>query len=88
MGTRPLAYRIGTEGAVDRLLLASCPEQAAEIHGWTAPRLPIGGGDLIERGVPQGPEVARTLRQIEDAWEARGFPEGVEFDRLVEDALR
>ena len=88
IGTRPLAYRIGTEGAVDRLLLASCPEQAADIARWTPPRLPIGGGDLIRRGVPEGPEVARTLRLIEDAWEARGFPEGGEFDRLVDEALR
>ena len=88
IGTRPLAYRIGIEGAVDRLLLASCPEQAADIRHWTPPRLPIGGGDLIGRGVPQGPDVARTLRLIEDAWEARGFPEGPEFDRLVDEALR
>jgi poly(A) polymerase len=88
LGTRPLAYRIGTEAAVDRLLLASCPEQAADIRRWSPPRLPIGGGDLIERGVAQGPDVARTLRLIEDAWEARGFPEGAEFDQLVEDALR
>ena len=88
MGTRPLAYRIGTEGAVDRLLLASCPEQAADIARWVPPRLPIGGGDLIARGVPQGPAVARTLQLIEDAWESRGFPEGAEFDRLVDEALR
>jgi poly(A) polymerase len=88
MGTRPLAYRIGTEGAVDRLLLASCPDQAADIARWTPPRLPIGGGDLIQRGVPQGPDVARTLRLIEDAWEARGFPAGAEFDRLVDESLR
>jgi len=88
IGTRPLAYRIGTEGAVDRLLLASCPEQAADIARWTPPRLPIGGGDLIKRGVPEGPEVALTLRGIEDAWEAAGFPDGAQFDRLVDEALR
>ena len=87
-GTRPLAYRIGTEGAVDRLLLAGRVEEAAEIARWAPPRLPIGGGDLIARGVPQGPDVARLLRQIEDAWEAEGFPQGNAFDRLVERALR
>jgi len=38
--------------------------------------------------VPQGPAVARTLQLIEDAWESRGFPEGAEFDRLVDEALR
>ena len=86
-GTRPLAYRIGTMGAVDRLLLASRTEEAADAARWTPPRLPIGGGELIARGVPQGPDVARLLRQIEDAWEAEGFPEGAAFDRLVEQAL-
>ena len=88
LGPKPLAYRLGTEGALDRLLLASRPEEAAEILRWTPPRLPIGGGDLIERGVPQGPAVARMLRRIEDEWEAAGFPEGDAFDRLVEGALR
>ena len=87
-GPKPLAYRLGTQGALDRLLLASRTGDAAAIHRWTPPRLPIGGGDLIGRGVAQGPEVARTLRRIEDAWEAQGFPEGSAFERLVEEALR
>jgi len=86
-GPQSLAYRIGTESAVDRLLLARQPEEAAAIKGWKPPRLPLGGGDLISRGVPQGPEVARALRRIEDAWEAAGFPRGEVFERLVEAAL-
>ena len=86
-GPRPLAYRLGSEGAIDRLLLAGQPDQAQELRRWKPPRLPIGGGDLIARGVPQGPDVARTLRRIEDAWEAAGFPKGTEFDRLVEELL-
>jgi poly(A) polymerase len=49
--------------------------------------MPIGGGDVIGRGVPEGPEVARTLRRIEDAWEAAGFPTGDAFKRLVDEAL-
>ena len=36
----------------------------------------------------KGPEIARKLRRIEDAWEAASFPEGEEFDRLVDEALR
>ena len=83
INARALAYRIGVESAVDRLLLASKPEEAAAIARWTPPRLPIGGGDLIRRGVPQGPEVAKTLRRIEDEWEKAGFPEGEAFDSLV-----
>ena len=87
IGTKPLAYRIGKEGAIDRLLLASRPGEAAEIHRWTPPRLPIGGGQLIARGVPEGPEVARTMRRIEDEWERQGFPTGEAFDRLVHSVL-
>ncbi len=84
---RALAYRIGTDSAVDRLLLAGRPADAAAIAGWAAPRLPIGGGQLIARGVPEGPEVARTLQRIEEAWVAAGFPTGDEFENLVASAL-
>jgi poly(A) polymerase len=86
-GIRSLAYRIGTESAVDRLLLAARANDAADVASWTPPRLPIGGGDLIERGVPQGPAVAKMLRQIEDDWEAAGFPNGQDFDALVDARL-
>ncbi|MFL6723227.1 MAG: CCA tRNA nucleotidyltransferase [Sphingomicrobium sp.] len=82
-----LAYRVGSQIAVDRLLLAGEPGLASQIAGWTPPRLPVTGGALIARGVPEGPEVARTLRRIEDAWEAAGFPQGKEFEKIVEQAL-
>ena len=82
-----MAYRIGVECAVDRLLLAGRAKEAAELAGWHAPRLPIGGGELIKRGLAEGPIVARTLRQIEDSWVAAGFPAGDEFERIVDEAL-
>lgn len=85
---RQLAYRLGVECAVDRLLLASQPEDAASIADWRPPRLPIGGGALIDRGLPKGPVVARTLRQIEDRWVQAGFPTGPEFERIVENAVQ
>mgnify|MGYP003575487333 FL=1 len=84
---RALAYRIGGESAVDRLLLAGNPGDAAAITEWTVPRLPIRGGQLIARGVPEGPEVARTLQRIEETWVAAGFPAGDEFEELVAKAL-
>lgn len=80
---RALAYRIGMDCAVDRLLLAGKSEEAASIRNWIVPRLPIGGGALIERGVPQGPEVARTLRMIENEWVDAGFPTGGTFEHLL-----
>jgi poly(A) polymerase len=82
-----LAYRLGTDCAVDRLLLAGRPDAAREIAAWHAPRLPIGGGQLIRRGLPEGPIVARTLKAIEESWVAAGFPQGEAFDRIVEEAL-
>lgn len=85
---RALAYRCGLECAVDRLLLAGRPHEAAELTGWRPPRLPIGGGALIARGLAEGPVVARTLRRIEDTWVAEGFPTGALFDRIVDDALK
>jgi poly(A) polymerase len=82
-----LAYRVGSECAVDRLLLAGRAEDARAIAAWHPPRLPISGGALIERGLPEGPIVARTLRQIEERWLEAGFPAGERFARIVDEAL-
>jgi len=81
-----LAYRFGLACALDRLLLGDVPPDAArlaELDGWQRPRLPIGGGALIARGLGAGPLVAATLRQIEEEWVAAGFPEDAEFDAIV-----
>jgi poly(A) polymerase len=82
-----MAYRVGTDCAVDRLLLAGEAEVAARIRAWHVPRLPIGGGALIERGLVEGPIVARTLRKIEERWIEAGFPEGDAFEAIVAEAL-
>ena len=83
-----LAYRLGVDCAVDRLLLAGDAAHATRIYHWKAPRLPIGGGALIERGLTEGPIVAHTLRKIEDRWVAAGFPDGEAFDAIVGEALK
>jgi poly(A) polymerase len=82
-----LAYRLGVQCAVDRLLLCGRPSEAAEMAAWHAPRLPISGGQLIKRGLTEGPLVAKTLRRIEDEWVNAGFPHGEDFERMVADAL-
>ena len=81
---KALAYRVGTDCAVDRLLLAGEPQAAAEIAAWKVPRLPMGGGKLIARGLREGPIVARTLRRIEDRWVEAGFPSGAPLEAIVE----
>lgn len=67
------AYWDGREAAVDRRLLAGAPVDAA-LDGWTKPRLPISGRNLIARGVQPGPEVSRRLGDFERAWVAAGCP--------------
>jgi poly(A) polymerase len=89
LGSSPqaLAYRLGGECAVDRLLLAGRIQEARELSGWHRPRLPISGGQLIKRGLAEGPIVARTLRTIDDRWVEAGFPTGDEFERIVDEEL-
>ena len=91
---RSQAYRDGTEAAIDRIAIGDrlepARQQAAllDLVNWQVPRLPISGGQLIARGVTEGPDVARTMRRIENDWEAAGFPTGEDFEKLVEAALR
>lgn len=86
-GPQSLAYRIGRDSATDRLLLAGKIDDALAIHDWPIPRLPIGGTALMARGVAEGPEIARLLKQIEDRWEAEGFPTGELFDAIVDQTV-
>jgi len=74
-----LAYRLGEQGAIDRLLLSSRPidrirRDIAAIEAWVRPDFPIGGGDLIAMGLAPGPIVAATLQQVEKRWIIEGFP--------------
>ncbi len=85
---RALAYRIGIEGATDRLLLAGEPERLADLDGWDVPRLPFSGGDLVALGVTAGPEVARLLRRLEDQWISEGFPTAVDLRRWLDAGQR
>ncbi len=80
-----LAYWGGVACARDRLLLGSRPDPAtlARLDDWQKPRLPIGGGALIARGLEAGPGVAVLLKHIETAWVEAGFPDGDAFETLV-----
>lgn len=82
---RALAYRIGIEQAGDRLLL--CGQSIAPLAGWDVPRLPLKGGEIVARGVGEGPEVARTLRRIEARWIEEGFPNRDRVLALLDEEL-
>ncbi len=70
---RALAYRLGRDCALDRLLLAGC--DASPLAGWELPVLPLKGGDIVAAGITAGPKVTRVLRAVEDRWIAEGFPD-------------
>ena len=81
-GPRALAYRVGVTSAVDRLLLAGA--DPAAIKGWRPPRLPIGGGALVARGLDKGPAVAAALKQVENHWVAEGFPDQARVESIAD----
>jgi poly(A) polymerase len=82
---RTFAYRLGREGAIDRLLL--CGASIAPLRGWDIPRFPLKGGDIVARGVSAGPEVARILQAVEARWIAEGFPDAVRVTELVDEFI-
>ncbi len=83
---RALAYHLGRDQALDRLLLSG--GDAAPLAGWAIPSFPLTGGHIVARGIKAGPQVAQTLREIEDRWVAEGFPGRARVDELLDEALR
>lgn len=81
---RALAYRLGRDAALDRLLLAGA--SVAPLDGWELPSFPLKGGEIVARGVKAGPQVARTLQAVEAAWIAGGFDDAA-IPALLEKAL-
>jgi len=75
IAARPLAYRVGREAALDRLLIDGI--DVAPLTGWTIPEFPLKGGEIVARGIKAGPEVARVMRSVESGWIAAGFADAV-----------
>ena len=84
-----LAYRIGREGAIDRLLLdgARPVEDAASLLSWERPHLPISGGALLKRGLVAGPLVARGLQQVEQRWIDEDYPEAGRVNAIADEVV-
>ncbi|WP_305096579.1 CCA tRNA nucleotidyltransferase [Croceibacterium aestuarii] len=80
-----LAYRLGREAAIDRLLLAG--QDPAALSGWEIPVLPLKGGEIVARGVAAGPEVARILQAVEERWIGEGFPPRERVEALLDAEL-
>ncbi|HEX4272538.1 MAG TPA: CCA tRNA nucleotidyltransferase [Rhizomicrobium sp.] len=92
---RRLLYRIGPARFRDKVMLqwAGAPRAAGALpwrmllkmaETWQRPRFPLTGRDVMQAGVPEGPEVGRILAQVEDWWVGGDFAadEGACRDRL------
>jgi len=83
-----LAYAVGGEAAIDRLLLADEPASARAIAGWERPPFRLSGGDLIALGLRAGPVVAATLRAVEQRWVDAGFPDDATLHAFAREAVQ
>jgi poly(A) polymerase len=80
-----LAYQLGYEGALDRLLITGA--SIAPIIDWPIPQFPLKGGEIVARGVSAGPEIHRLLRAVEAEWIAQGFPDRAQVLTLLDTML-
>jgi poly(A) polymerase len=75
---RRLLYRIGVARFKDKVLLQWAGAPGARpgawrmllemADNWQRPRFPLTGRDVMQAGVPEGPDVGRLLAQVEDWW--------------------
>ncbi len=72
-----LLYRIGTEAALDLILLdrAETPGDIAALSHWNPPIFPLSGRDIIALGISAGPDVAKLLSTSKEQWIAERFPD-------------
>jgi poly(A) polymerase len=89
LSPKALAFHIGVEGAIDRILLdPDAPIEGIEpLEGWTPPQLPIGGGALIARGLTPGPDVAKALGEVQRLWVEEGFPDDERVSEIADQTV-
>ena len=85
---RALAYRIGLEGARDRLMLGGHAAALKLLKGWTVPTFPLSGGAIVARGIKAGPDVARLLQAAEAQWVAESFPDAARAEQIANEVVR
>ncbi len=82
---RALAYRLGHQQALDRLLLFGA--DISSLEDWEIPAFPLKGGEIVARGVAAGPEVARIMQAVEAKWISEGFPDRDRIEQILADEL-
>ncbi|MGA0533362.1 CCA tRNA nucleotidyltransferase [Hansschlegelia sp. KR7-227] len=92
-------YVLGAEAFRDRVRLGWAEDGAGSDDNswqelltlpdrWSRPKQPVSAAELLKRGVPAGPRMGRTLRAIEAAWIAAGFPDDPgSLNKLIEGAI-
>ena len=94
---RGAVYRLGAALYADLVRLAVAVGRAdledaraalVLAGSWTPPSFPLGGADLLARGVRPGPELGRLLEAVRRWWEEADFAPGreaclVRLDRLL-----
>jgi poly(A) polymerase len=94
---RRAVYRLGADVYADLVRLAVAVGRAAPAGAaaclalagsWTPPAFPLGGADLLARGVRPGPELGRLLEAVRRWWEEADFAPGREaclerLDRML-----
>lgn len=82
---RALAYWLGMDVAMDRLLIGT--GSIAPLKGWEVPRFPVTGGAIVARGVQAGPAVARILQTAERQWVSEGFPNAERAAAIIDQII-
>ncbi|MGN7438157.1 MAG: CCA tRNA nucleotidyltransferase [Alcanivorax sp.] len=57
----------------DRVMNGYAPTALGIIQEWDIPDFPVSGNDLKAKGVPEGPEMGRELKRLEQEWIDGGF---------------
>jgi poly(A) polymerase len=76
---RQALYRLGPDLYRDLIWLAAAetggnPGPAfLELAGWSSPRLPLGGDDLLALGLIPGPQLGKILAAVESWWLEQDF---------------
>jgi poly(A) polymerase len=79
--SRALAYELGVDFAIDRLLLTG--SDARPLARWEPPEFPLKGGEIVARGVAAGPQVAKILQAVERRWIAEDFPDAARVRQIL-----
>lgn len=72
-------YVLGAQAVKDRVRLSEARGEGdaravlSVADAWRRPRLPVGGRDLIDAGLPKGPQLGAVLGELEEAWVASQF---------------